>query len=201
METTVAICIGLRAVTHYVSLEPRVDPNTESEKIRQGITIPLISIVQDENSKSYPVNEWDVVNQSAGGLKVRRTAPALQQISVGEIIGVKIVGRPRWTIGMVRWITVLDEGGLECGIQFIASAGRPASIRPTITSTETEPKPALILNEALPWRGGESMLVGANTFADLREFEIEDADRLFCVRATNLFEKTARYEVFEFKPS
>jgi hypothetical protein len=201
MDTSVAICIGLKAVTHYVSLEPRIDPKAEAEKIRQGITLPLISIVQDENSKSFPVNEWEVVNQSSGGLKVRRTAPALQQVSVGEIVGVKIVGRARWTIGMVRWITVLEEGGLEFGIQFIADAARPASIRPTITSTEIDPKPALLLNEALPWKGGESLLVSANTFADLREFEVEDADRLFCVRATTLHEKTGRYEVFEFRPS
>jgi hypothetical protein len=201
MDTSVAICIGLRAVTHYVGLEPRIDPQAETDRINQGITIPLISIAQDENSRSFPVNEWEVVNQSVGGLKVRRTAPALQQVSVGEIVGVKLIGRARWTIGMVRWITVLDEGGMEFGIQFISSAARQASIRPTISSTELDPKPALILNEALPWKGGESLLVSSNTFADLREFEIEDADRLFCVRATNLFEKTGRYEVFEFIPS
>jgi len=201
METSVAICIGLKAVTHYVSLEPKIDPKAEADKIRQGITIPLISIIQDENSKSFPVNEWEVVNQSAGGLKVRRTAPALQQVSVGEIVGVKLVGRARWTVGMVRWITVLEEGGLEFGIQFISSAARRASIRPTISSSEIDPKPALLLDEALPWKGGESLLVMANTFADLREFEVEDDDRLFCVRATNLFEKTGRYEVFDFKPS
>src|SRR5204862_150212 len=125
--------IGLKAVSHYVSLEPKVDPRAEAEKIRQGITIPLISIAQDGNSKSFPVNEWEVVNQSAGGLKVRRTAPPLQPVSVGEIVGVKLAGRARWTIGMVRWITVLDVGGLEVGIQFIATAARPASI-PASTS-------------------------------------------------------------------
>jgi hypothetical protein len=141
------------------------------------------------------------VNQSAGGLKVRRTAPAQQTISVGEVAGVKLVGRARWTVGMVRWITVLEEGGMEFGVQFLATAARPVAIRPTITSPGTEARPALILNEALPWQGGESLLTAANTFSDLREFEIEDAEHLFNVRATNLHEKTARYEVFEFTPS
>jgi hypothetical protein len=102
---------------------------------------------------------------------------------------------------MTRWITVLEEGGMEFGIQFIASAARPVAIRPTITSSSTEPKPALILNEALPWRGGETLLAASNTFSDLREFEVEDADELFNVRATNLYEKTGRYEIFEFTPS
>jgi len=34
-----------------------------------------------------------------------------------------------------------------------------------------------------------------------RAARVEDAEQLFCVRATNLYEKTNRYEVFEFKPS
>ena len=201
METSVAICVGLKAVSHYVTREPKIDPREEADKINRGITIPLLAIAQDGASSAFPVNEWEVVNQSAGGLKVRRTAPALQTVSVGELVGVKLVGRARWTVGMVRWITVLEEGGMEFGIQFLATAARPVAIRPTITSIGTEPKPALILNEALPWQGGESLIATSNTFSDLREFEIEDAEHLFNVRATNLHEKTARYEIFEFTPS
>jgi hypothetical protein len=201
MDTSVAICVGLRAVSHYVGLEPRVDPKSEASKIERGITIPLIAFQQDEDSKSFPVNEWEVVNQSEGGLKVRRTAPALQQMSVGEIVGVKLLGRPRWTVGMVRWITVLEQGGLEFGVQFIATAARPASILPTIAAAGTESRPALIVNEALPWGGKETLITSSNTFSDLREFEVEDPEKLFTVRATSLYEKTARYEIFAFQAS
>jgi hypothetical protein len=54
METTVAICIGLKAVSHYVSLEPKIDPHAEAEKIRQGITIPLISIRRTGTRSPFP---------------------------------------------------------------------------------------------------------------------------------------------------
>jgi hypothetical protein len=104
-------------------------------------------------------------------------------------------------IGMVRWITVLDAGGLEFGIQFIASSGRRASILPTIAASGTEPRPALIVREALPWQGKESIITASNTYSDLREFEVEDSDRLFTARATNLYEKTSRYEIFEIAAS
>lgn len=201
MESTVAICVGLKAVSHYVAHEPKIDPEDEADRIRRGITIPLQPMAAAEASKDYPVGEWEVVNQSTGGLKVRRTSRALQPVTVGELVGVKLIGRARWTVGMVRWITGLDEGGMEFGVQFLASAARPVAIRPTITSSSTEPKPALILNEALPWRGGETLLASSNTFSDLREFEVEDAEQLFNVRATNLYEKTGRYEIFDFTPS
>lgn len=200
MDSTVAICIGLKAVIHYVELE-RHDPQREAEMIRRGITVPLVSLPSDADARAYPVTEWEVVNQSAGGLKVRRMASSQQSVAVGELVGVKLPGRQRWTVGMVRWITVLEDGGLEFGVQFLASAARPVAIRPTITSLSTEPKAALILCEALPWQAGESLLASSNTFSDLREFEVEDAQRLFNVRATNLHEKTGRYEIFEFAPS
>ena len=198
MESSVAICIGLKAVSHYVALEHREDP-AEADLIRRGITIPLISIPHDDASKGFPVNEWDVVNQSTGGLKVRRESPALQPVSVGEVVGVKLIGRPRWTIGVVRWITVLEEGGLEFGVQFLAAAARSVSIQPTIAALSAQAKQALLLNEGDA--AAEALLTTPNTFSDLREFEVQNEGEVSMVRATSLVEKTGRFELFEFSAS
>jgi hypothetical protein len=198
MDTSVAICIGLKAVSHYVSLQHRDDP-AEAEVIRRGITIPLITVPQDDASKAFPVSEWVVVNQSAGGLKVRREAPSQQPVTVGEVVGVKLIGRARWTIGVARWITVLDEGGLEFGIQFLANAARSVSIQPTIAAVASQAKHALLLNEGD--NAAEALLTTPNTFSDLREFEVNAEGAVSCVRATNLLEKTGRFELFEFSAS
>src|SRR5258706_6713557 len=198
MESSVAICIGLKAVGHYVALE-RPDTPAEADLIRRGITIPLIAVPHDDASKAFPVNEWNVVNQSAGGLKVRRESPALQPVSVGEVVGVKLMGRPRWTIGVARWITVLEEGGLEFGIQFLAAAARSVSIQPTIAALSAQAKQALLLNEGNP--AAEALLTTPNTFSDLREFEVQNEGEVSMVRATSLVEKTGRFELFEFSAS
>jgi hypothetical protein len=198
MDTSVAICIGLKAVGHYVSLQHRDDP-AEADLIRRGITIPLISVPRDETSKAFPVNEWVVVNQSAGGLKVRRETPAQQPVTVGEVVGVKLIGRARWTIGVARWITVLESGGLEFGIQFLANAARSVSIQPTIAALSAQAKQALLLNEGDA--SAEALLTTPNTFSDLREFEVDAEGDVSCVRATTLLEKTGRFELFEFSAS
>ena len=198
MDTSVAICIGLKAVSHYVALQHRDEP-AEGDLIRRGITIPLVSVPQDEESKAFPVNEWVVVNQSAGGLKVRREAPSQQPVTVGEVVGVKLIGRARWTIGVARWITVLEEGGLEFGIQFLANAARSVSIQPTIAAISAQAKQALLLNEGDT--AAEALLTTPNTFSDLREFEVDAEGRVSCVRATTLLEKTGRFELFEFSAS
>lgn len=199
METSIAICVGLKSVGHFVSLQPKIDAANEAEVIRKGITIPLVAVPDDEQSKAFDVHEWDVVNQSAGGVKVRRVADSLQQLNVGDVIGLKFMGKPRWTIGVVRWLTILDQGsGVEFGAQFLSTAAQLVWMQPTIAASP-QAKAALLLADGIG--GTDSLLAPLNTYSDLREFEVEHDGHVSTVRATNLIEKTARFELFHVSPS
>jgi hypothetical protein len=199
-ESTVAICVGLKAVGHFVSFEPRMDARAEAEALKKGITMPLMALPTDDASQPVPVFEWDVVNQSAGGLKVRRMGATQQPIGVGEVVGVKLMDRSRWAVGVARWITMFDEGGMEFGIQFIGTMARPVWVQPTITSV---PQAKLGLWLASDADSGEpdALLTQPNTYSDLREFELTQEGDVACVRATSLIEKTGRFELFHVSPS
>ena len=201
MEATVAICSGMRAITHFVSIEPKISPEMEKEAIESAATIPLVFVPDDEVSKSMNAGEWDVVNQSAGGLKVRRVGANLTQaITVGEVLGVKFMGNPRWTVGVVRWLTVLDEGGMEFGIQFLAPAARCVAVQPTV-STGAQVRPGLLLSDSGDFDTPDTLLAGTGTYSDLREFEIEDEGFVTRVRATSLIERTGRFDLFHIAES
>jgi hypothetical protein len=197
--STVAICVGIKAVGHFVGFEPRMDAKAEAEALKKGITMPLMALPTDDASQAIPVFEWDVVNESVGGLKVRRMGATQQPIGVGEVVGVKLMDRSRWTIGVVRWITIFDEGGMEFGIQFLGSMAKPVWVQPTITSAP-QAKPGLMLAYA---DSGEvdSLLTMPNTFADRREFEINEEGTVSVMRATDLIEKTGRFELFHVSAS
>ena len=200
METSVAICAGLRAIVHFVALEPQSDLRAEADAIARGITIPLISVPDDDVSKGMNVGEWDVANQSAGGLKVRRTGSLDQQITVGEVIGIKFMGKSRWTIGVVRWLTMLDDGGMEFGTQFLAPAAKSVAVQSTV-SAGTQSKPGLLLAEEDGFENADMILAAPATYSDLREFEIEDQGVVSRVRSTSLIEKTGRFDLFHVAPS
>jgi cyclic-di-GMP-binding protein len=200
MDTSVAICAGLRAVTHFVSLEPKTDPTAEAQAIEGAKTIPLVFVPDDVVSKSMNVNDWDVVNQSAGGLKVRRAGTTTQAIAVGEVIGIKFMGKLRWTIGAVRWLTVLDEGGMEFGIQFLAPAARYVALQAT-AGAGGPAKPGLLLSDDENFESADTLLAAPSTYSDLREFEVEDEGFVSRVRATTLIERTGRFEVFHIAES
>lgn len=197
-EATVAIVVGLRAVTHFVSMEPKLDLATEDEMLKRGITMPLMALPMDDASQPIPVFEWDVVNQSPGGLKVRRMGPTQQPIAVGEVVGIKSTGKSHWTIGVVRWITIFDEGGMEFGLQFLAPMGRMVWVQPTV-ATSPQAKLGLLLGDGS--QAQDALLTPPNTHSELREFEITEEGAVCCVRAGNLLEKTGRFDLFHVKPS
>jgi len=199
MDTRVAICAGLRAVSHFVAEQERVDIAAEAEAIDSGATVPLLNVPKDEASKGM-LSEWDVVNSSAGGLKVHRDGATTQGISVGEAVGIKFLGKARWTIGVVRWVTSLEDGGLEFGIQFLAPAARAVAVTPTINSTSPV-KIGLLLHESEQSTEADSLLTPPATYADLREYEVEEDGTVVVVRATSLIEKTGRFELFHISPS
>jgi cyclic-di-GMP-binding protein len=199
-EASVAICVGLRAVGHFVSFEPRMDARAEAEALRKGITMPMMALPTDDAAQPVPVFEWDVVNQSAGGLKVRRMGATQQPIGVGEVVGIKFMDRTRWTIGAVRWITMFDEGGMEFGIQFLGGMATPVWVQPTV-ATSPQAKPGLLLAVGDDATEADSLLTPPNTFSDLREFEVDRAGTVSRVRAAGLIEKTGRFELFHFSPT
>ena len=198
-DSTVAICVGIKAVGHFVAFEPRMDAAQEAEALKKGITMPLMALPTDDASQPVPVFEWDVVNECVGGLKVRRMGATPQPIGVGEVVGVKLMNRSRWTIAAVRWITIFEEGGMEFGIQFLGSMAKPVWVQPTIT-TAPQMKPGLLL--AFGDSGeADSLLTLPNMFADLREFEVNQEGDVSVMRAAGLIEKTARFDLFHVSPA
>ena len=194
---SVAVCAGLKAVGHFVAQQPQLDAAAEAEALRKGITLPLLALPMDDASQSMPVFEWDIVNLSPGGLKLRRMGPTPQPIAVGEIVGLKFAGPMRWSLAVARWITLFDEGGMEFGVQFLGDAARSVWLQPAVNPSP-QAKAALLLRAA---GGALSLVAPPGTFAELREFEVDDGGATSRVRAKRLLEKTARFEHFEVAAS
>ena len=156
----------------------------------------LLAVPDDETSRAFPVHEWDVVNQSDGGVKVRRVASALQTLVVGEVVALKFIGRARWTIGVARWITQLDEGGMEFGVQFLSTAARAVWVQPG-NSSSPQAKLGIILAED---GATEALLTLPGIFGDGRAYDLIAGSEVTTVCAAGLIERTARFDLFDVSP-
>jgi hypothetical protein len=198
-DITVAICVGLKAIAHFVNHDAKVDASTQELAVRKGITMPLPALMEDENARMVPIYEWAVVNQSAGGLKVRRAQGAVQPLAVGDIVGIRAPGKPHWTIAVVRWITTLDDGGAEFGLQYIGTAVRAVWVQPTISAAPQSKLGLLIADEDSP--GAQLLAAAPGTYSELREFDLTADGFSLRARASGLIELTGRFDLFHLGAS
>ena len=199
-DNAVALCSGIKAISYFTELASREDPEADAQAIRDGGTIPLLKIPQDPMSQMIGVEEWQVLNQSANGLRMHRESGGNVSITVGETVGVRFVGGRTWNIGVVRWLTVLEGNALEFGVELVAPAAISITIEPTIGSSG-KPAPALMLFSLMPDAESDTVLTSTETFSDLREFELNAQGDLLRVRATTLIERTSRFDMFQFQNS
>jgi hypothetical protein len=189
-EGTAAICAGLQTVGQLISVEAKADLMTQDASLRKGITMPLLAVLAEDDSGPLPVFEWEVLNQSAGGLRVRRNGGP-QSVGVGEVLAIRLPGKPRWSIGAARWITLYDSGGMEFGLQFMAEDARTVWVRDWGGLT----RPGLFF---MPYEDEPpKLLAPPDTFADGKQFELEHDGEKFLVKAVRVRERTSRFEIFE----
>jgi hypothetical protein len=197
-QGSVAICVGVKPIAHFVAHDATADGEAETRALREGITMPLRALPEDESGQAIPIHEWAVINLSAGGLRVRRSASTAYPITVGEIVGIRAPGKDLWTIGVTRWITGLDDGTTEFGVQFFAKAVCAVWVKDAAPTSAR--KLGLLVAEGDD-NAEESLLAPPNTYSSEAEFELRGEGFRSRVRAARLVEKTAHFELFHVVPS
>ena len=191
-QGSVAICVGVKPIAHFVAHDADVDGEAETHAVRQGITMPLRALPEDETGLAIPIHEWAVINMSAGGARVRRTSSTNYPVTVGEVVGIRSPGKSLWTIGVTRWVTGAEDGATEFGVQFFASAVCAVWVKEPASGGR---KLGLLVTDGN--QADESLLAPAGTYGELAEFELRGEGYRSRVRAGRLVEKNARFDLFE----
>ncbi|HUP98506.1 MAG TPA: hypothetical protein VM073_11210, partial [Usitatibacter sp.] len=115
-----------------------------------------------------------------------------QPIAVGEVAGIKVPGAPHWAIGVVRWVTVFEDGGMEFGLQYLAAMARAV----TVSAWGAPSGMGLLLSGD----GPTTLLTSPKAFSHLHELEVEDRGDACLVAPGGVVEVTHRFELFTVKP-
>lgn len=192
-QGSVAICVGVKPIAHFVAHDADVDGEAETQALRKGITMPLRALPEDESGHAIPIHEWAVINMSAGGARVRRRSSTDYPITVGEIVGIRAAGKVLWTIGVARWVTGLEDGTTEFGLQFFASAICAVWVKDASSGGR---RLGLLVAHGDD-NSDESLLTPPGTYAELAEFDLRGEDFRSRVRATRLIERNASFDLFQ----
>jgi cyclic-di-GMP-binding protein len=201
-QASVQICFGLKATHYFVGAEAKVREALPVDEESLLSTMKLAALQLSSNWDTFTFSDCDLINQSAGGLKLRREVVKAQEISVGEVVGVRqssFGGQSLGvSVGSVRWVQSDDEDeSLEFGVQMLAPKADAVMLAPAL-DLQGKSHPAMLLPAIPALQQLESLVTAPGIFTESGEYTIQYGSKTRRIRATKLQQQTQRFELFEF---
>ncbi len=194
-DSLASVCSGVRALAHFAEVAESLGdgPGFNEHQTRPMATLPPVTVT----SSTFASEDWQVLNQSTNGLRLRRVGDGRVGICVGEAVGVRAVGARQWQVGVVRWLTMLEPTTIEFGVELISSSMRHMGIQPPTNTSITRLVPAVLLGAGEDEGAFDMLLAPVDTYAPAREFTYGEGPLTKRGRASTLVERTARFDLFQ----
>ncbi|MEJ2143301.1 MAG: hypothetical protein P8Y24_13280 [Gammaproteobacteria bacterium] len=142
----VRMTVGISA-THNLALETKQTGNDiqlfrqlsdfddmEVKSIRKKA--PLDAMNKDKifaGNTQKQVEEWLLINETKGEFCVQNTGNCIQQLQVGEVVGIKYLDERRkdvFILGVISWLRVYSDDLIKLGIKLVSASAIPIEVRP-----------------------------------------------------------------------
>lgn len=157
-----------------------------------------VSVELEKNPELRYV-DWDVIDESAGGLAIETARPHHQRTKVGDIMGIRADENGHWEIAVVRWIKTAEQETVSIGLQRLA----PHAIAVAINvldkeGKDTRFKPALLLPAMSALNQPATIIAEKSTVSIGSHFFLDNGYQLNEAKASKIIESTSAFERFEF---
>lgn len=197
VQAELFVCGGISSLYHTLGQvegmgAPGVDPDVT-------ITLQVPDPMQSTGSyQTYNCANWQVLNESAGGVALSKDPSSVAKIKVGDIISLGPQSAGGVGVAIVRWMQATTDHNLELGAQLLAPNATPIAIKPVISAPNALFQPALLLPAVPSLDQPERIAAARGSFQPMREFEVRTQDATHTVRATRLIEQTDSLDLFYF---
>lgn len=146
----------------------------------------------------YQAEVWDILDQSAMGCRLGRSAKQGARVSHNQLFGVKI-NKSTFTLGSLRWLSVGPEQ-LMVGLALLPGVPQAVSVRSTGLSPTGSNKyiPALLLPAVPALKLPETLFLPPGWFKAQRVIEFYAAPMPRRIRVAELLERGPDYERITF---
>jgi hypothetical protein len=193
----VEVCIGVANIAEVLWESTRV-AETASADAPMPTARDQLDFHRSGTDLAALVHQWDILNQSAGGLALKRGASQGISVAVGEVVAVRFDASQPWAIGAVRWVYSEDANGLQLGMQMLAPHAQCVSVAPALGQRASRKVPGLRLPELPTMRRPATLLVPHGTYAE-NDYVVDSAEGSQRVRPTKIVEQTQAFDAFAFR--
>jgi len=132
------------------------------------------------------------VDDSMGGLALRKSGTISAQVKVGDLVGVH-QDNGAWSVGLVRWFRVPKEGELFFGVQLLAPRAHSVHVRRHDTGKQY---PSLLLQASPTLKQAAMLLVPPGSIEPETQIEVRSSSGPVSLRVEKRLEYTPNVEVF-----
>jgi len=155
------------------------------------------SFLNRQPSASRP-GEWMVTNESPRGFALLHVGGPIEEIRVGEVIGLRTRDSQTCHVCVVRWVLSDNPEHLELGLEELAPTARPVSLRTPGMPRPQESQPVLLLPEVPALNQAPAILAPLFPLDTTCELNLGELQSRLRVRATRLLERTVSVQVVQF---
>lgn len=153
-----------------------------------------------EPQPAFEPEPWQLQDEGAGGMAMSKKGLVRAPVRVGDLIAARLPDEAEWVIAVVRWVKSANPSSVEIGTQRLAPSARAVLVAFTgDQKSESEFLPALLLPKVAALKQPESLVVQRGMYRPGRIIYIDDAYRLYPVRASLLIEVTSAFERFQLE--
>lgn len=151
------------------------------------------------SGEAFRVDRWQIKDSGPKGLQLTRFGGSHTYLRVGDIVGVQQMDEAgRWNAGVVRWMKSPQAGGLEMGVELLASGVKPVAVA-SMRGTEVDNyQPALLLPAMEALRRPAALLLPRGGFASGDNLLLADETIVRAVRLLQRLEHSHAFELLVF---
>jgi hypothetical protein len=155
--------------------------------------------------KGFPLESWQVENESIQGARLTREDVAGGRLSCNQLVAfhpideiTSILGVTSWVLGISKWVNVARSGHLHIGVRYLPGAAEAVRIAAADNAETDKHLPALLLPEVPALKTPPSLILERGFFQPDRlvkiehmNAEIQQAKLGFCVERGVDFERVS----------
>lgn len=194
---TARLCVGFEAMHFFVTGREFAQPDSVQTTFESDFEIP--SVVERE-PPDFPIEEWAVLNHSAAGFRLARSA-AGQKMAHQQLLALCPHDGERFMLGQTTWLMQDQEGGLVAGIAVLPGLPEGVAVRMDGDGRgEEEFVRAFLLPPIPAIEEGAALVVPLGTYQASRQLEVRNAQEGWQVRMQRLLQRGMDFERISFVP-
>jgi hypothetical protein len=149
----------------------------------------------------FQMGPWLRINQSKGGMSLRRLPENQSRVQVGSLIAYLDHNATKiWKIGIIRWLQDAPDKNFDVGLMTLAQSGIPIAVRAIGgAGAGGEYFRSLLVRSTLSDAKTPGLLVPASIYDIGTQLVLNLQTELKYLRLTKMVETTSSFSLFEYK--